>query len=68
MYELLDAFKEVILNIGSSHDRSTKAALCVAEGLLIVSWIEQILLYRAHNVMYRQAPLLTKTPLWTYLL
>ncbi|KAM5532655.1 hypothetical protein V8D89_013699 [Ganoderma adspersum] len=35
MYELLDAFKEVILNIGSSHDRSTKAALCVAEGLLI---------------------------------
>ena len=42
MYELLDAFKEVILNIGSSHDRSTKAALCVAEGLLIVSWTKHV--------------------------
>lgn len=37
MYDLLDTFKEVIVSIDSTHNRSTKAALCVAEGLLIVS-------------------------------
>ncbi|TBU61259.1 MIF4G like-domain-containing protein [Dichomitus squalens] len=39
MYDLLDTFKEVIVSIDSTHNRSTKAALCVAEGLLIAGTV-----------------------------
>lgn len=38
MYELLRSFTTVLDEFGVSHGRAKKAALCVAEGLMIASY------------------------------
>lgn len=37
MFELLKSFTAVLEEFGASHGRAMKAALCAAEGLMIVS-------------------------------
>ena len=40
LYELLKSFTAVVDEFGVSHARASKAALCAAEGLMLVSVID----------------------------